>query len=292
MDKVSGGGLDMNTARTIALAGLVLCGAGAATAPATAGDATSSWSGLYIGANLGYGQDTGVVETPMKPDLAGLPPDFPPDEFAAFYAVFESANPFPAAMSPSAKGLTGGGQVGYNWELPSGWVVGLEGDLQASDINGSTTVDVIDPTGFDPIAQLPAYFDSTRTTVAKKLDWDGTVRARAGYLVDPQLMIYATGGVAFGKSRTHFSTLDLAQACDIYVICADTTSDSIRLGWTVGAGIEAMLTPNWSAKAEYLYTDLGKDLFTVQTTAAGIVFDVSAAYHQQIVRVGLNYHFD
>ncbi len=209
-----------------------------------------------------------------------------------FYVVFESSNSFPAAMSPSAKGLTGGGQIGYNWELPSGWVVGVEGDLQASGINGSTTVDVIDPQGFDPIFQVPAYFDSTRTTVSKKLEWDGTLRARAGYLVDPQLMIYATGGVAFGKTSTNFSTLNLVQGCDILTICADSTSDSIRLGWTIGAGIEAMLTPNWSAKAEYLYTDLGKDSFTVPTTAAGIVFDVSAEYHQQIVRVGLNYHFD
>lgn len=283
----------MSIARTIAVTALCLGGAGTfVTTPASAGDATASWSGPYIGASLGYGEDTGVVETPMQPDFAGLPPDFPPDEFAAFYTVFESSNSFPATMSPSARGLTGGGQIGYNWQLPSGWVVGVEGDLQASGVNGSTTVDVIDPEGYDPILQLPAYFDSTRTTVSKKLEWDGTVRARAGYLVDPQLMIYATGGLAFGKSSTNFSTIDLVNPCAIVFICADSSSDSIRLGWTAGMGIEAMLSPNWSAKAEYLYTDLGTDSFTVPTTVGGIVFDVSAEYRQQAVRVGLNYHFD
>lgn len=53
-----------------------------------------------------------------------------------------------------------------------------------------------------------------------------------------------------------------------------------------------MLASNWSAKAEYLYLDLGKRSFDAESTTP-IVFNLSSAeYQEHIVRLGLNYHFD
>jgi outer membrane immunogenic protein len=66
---------------------------------------------------------------------------------------------------------------------------------------------------------------------------------------------------------------------------------SVRDG--AGAGAEAMLTPNWSIKVEYLYVDLGAPALSIPaSTIPGIVFKTSTSFREQIVRVGVNYHFD
>jgi outer membrane immunogenic protein len=65
-----------------------------------------------------------------------------------------------------------------------------------------------------------------------------------------------------------------------------------QLGWTAGAGTEVMLSPNWSAKAEYLYVDLGKQTTDMDPIDGILIFSASTDYHEHIARVGLNYHFN
>ncbi|MDX8497381.1 porin family protein [Mesorhizobium sp. VK4C] len=263
----------MNIAKTLVLTSLAL---GASVfinvGCANAGDATPSWSGAYIGANLGYGWDSGKV---------GLSPSTDVPELQDFLDDIIASDSFPSAISPSAQGVIGGGQAGYNWQLPSGWVVGIEADLQASGISGSKSE-----------ARFPEFFDTTSTSVEKKIDWFGTLRGRAGYLVDPQWLVYATGGLAFGETSLSYSEVDVTASCiPDATICGDHTASGTHAGWAVGAGVETMLAPNWSVKAEYLYVDLGKRSFKAATNTP-IDFNVSAKYHEQTARIGLNYHFD
>jgi outer membrane immunogenic protein len=125
------------------------------------------------------------------------------------------------------------------------------------------------------------------------------------------MLVYATGGLAYGevKSSASYSL----QGC-LVLICAPGTiaslfstgptpaagsTSSTRVGWTAGAGMEWMIDPRWSVKAEYLYYDLGTATYglspstftvlgvfssTVNTTA-------SAKFAGSIARVGLNYRF-
>ena len=66
-----------------------------------------------------------------------------------------------------------------------------------------------------------------------------------------------------------------------------TSSDShIHSGYTIGGGIEYMFAPNWSAKAEYMFTHVESQNYTV----AGINFDSGTAEFSS-VKVGINYHF-
>lgn len=254
---------------------------GVAVRSAAAGDFTPSWTGAYIGANIGYGWDSGDATLAMKPAPDRAPPGFPIGDIQGIIDALNAAGSFPTSLSPSAHGIVGGGQVGYNWQLPSDWVVGIEADLQASGIKGSETERL-----------SPQFFDETSTTVSKKVDWYGTVRARAGYLVNPQWLVYATGGLAYGKTNLGFQVDNLSQGCfPDATICGDSSSSSVRLGWTLGAGVETMLAPRWSVKAEYLYVDLGKKSFDAPTIAP-VDFDVSAKFRQQTVRIGLNYHFN
>jgi outer membrane immunogenic protein len=96
--------------------------------------------------------------------------------------------------------------------------------------------------------------------------WFGTLRARAGYAAN-NILFYGTGGLAYGSVK--LDALGLTE-----------TKSSI--GWTIGAGVEMGLTPNWSAKAEYLYLSLNERARFIGTTNG-----LSAS----LLRFGVNYHF-
>nr|WP_281035114.1 outer membrane beta-barrel protein [Mesorhizobium tamadayense] len=105
-------------------------------------------------------------------------------------------------------------------------------------------------------------------------------------------MIFATGGLAYGKASLGFHVDDVTSGCiPDATICGDSSKSDVRLGWTLGAGVETILAPSWSVKAEYLYVDLGKQTFDAPTTSP-INFKVSAKFHERTVRIGLNYHFE
>jgi outer membrane immunogenic protein len=233
-----------------------------------------TWTGFYIGGNVGYGwgnTSSGVSAASTDPVLAPA------------LAPIIAAGSYPASLSPSAKGVIGGGQIGYNWQLASQGLIGLEADFQGSDIKGSAGQTL-----------SPALFDMTSTSVTKSIDWFGTVRGRAGLLVTPQWLLYATGGFAYGQAKSSFTTTDLTGGCiPAATLCASGASSSVRTGWTAGAGAEAMLTPNWSVKVEYLYVDLGSSAASIPaSTLPAILFSTSTPFREQIARVGLNYHFD
>src|SRR6185312_14587303 len=98
--------------------------------------------------------------------------------------------------------------------------------------------------------------DAISTGVTKSIDWFGTVRGRVGFLVTPQWLLYGTGGLAYGETKSSFTTTDLTGGCvPNGTLCATGASSGVSTGWTAGAGAEAMLAPNWSAKVEYLYVD-------------------------------------
>jgi len=142
-----------------------------------------------------------------------------------------------------------GGTLGYNWQ--SGILVfGIEADYSWANIRGATTA----ACGVPCTTELHAL---------------GTVRGRLGYAAG-QFMPYVTGGYAFGDLHRGFGTA-----------FASATAN----GWTLGAGIEALFSPNWSAKVEYLYVDLGR----TNVPIAGFPTNVDLTAH--LLRVGLNYKF-
>nr|AHZ55733.1 L7/L12-TOmp31 fusion protein [synthetic construct] len=112
-----------------------------------------------------------------------------------------------------------------------------------------------------------------------KVEWFGTVRARLGYTATERLMVYGTGGLAYGKVKSAFNLGDDASALH-------TWSDKTKAGWTLGAGAEYAINNNWTLKSEYLYTDLGKrNLVDVDNS----FLESKVNFHT--VRVGLNYKF-
>jgi outer membrane immunogenic protein len=230
-------------------------------APAMAGPVTN-WSGFYVGGNVGYGWGDGNT------DFSFLPTPL----------EFQVNN---ASLRAPSSGVTGGAQVGYNWQVGS-VVTGLEADIQGSGIKGSARA-----TSIDSNTGLPDRFGSFLSS-EPKLSWFGTVRGRLGVTVTPDLLLYGTAGLAYGEvdaSATWFSSVfDQAPA----------SVRKTKVGWTAGAGAEWMFARNWSAKLEYLYVDLGGESVIGEFTPVSPLFKVGYTWHTQenIVRAGLNYHFN
>jgi len=233
-----------------------------------------SWTGFYAGANVGYGWDQRDV------GLALGTTD--PATFGGFIDALAASGSVPQSLSPSARGAIGGLQIGYNWQVGSIWLFGLEADIQASGIKGSETR-----------TQFPQFFDPTTSGVEKKLDWFGTLRIRFGVLATPSLLFYATGGLAYGKTEISFNTADAFGCIPNGTLCANGTSSGVKVGWTVGGGIEALMWNNWTLKAEYLYLDLGSRSVDIPAfTIPAIVYTPSTDFREHVVRVGVNYHFN
>jgi outer membrane immunogenic protein len=173
-------------------------------------------------------------------------------------------NRFPPGTfwSPSEAGFTIGGQLGYNWQAGN-IVYGLEGDLNWVNAKTSATLQ-----GFGPVI------------ATTELDWFATVRGRIGVAFSPTL-VYVTGGLALGHFKDAWGS--------VFRPFPEYSSDETRAGWTVGGGIEHMLTPNWTAKIEGLYADFG-DAIAIGNTPANIGSYRSRFTHSvAIIRGGLNW---
>jgi outer membrane immunogenic protein len=258
-----------------------------------------SWSGWYIGLNAGSTWGGDPVSTSASNSQHCAPPS------CGLALAFANASIEGATGEFSAKaGFIGGGQFGYNWQLANRWIAGFEADFQGlvTDAGGrASRYSSADVSGF------AGHSVGTDLSVTKRIDFLGTVRGRLGYLVEPRLLVFGTGGFAFGHAKSSLSISQNLIGTGLGNLEASfgTTSSVSRMlgGWTLGGGFEWMLAPNWSAKVEYLYYDLGT------VTASGqladrivspsppqtyyFVNDVQSTtrFNGNIVRVGLNHRF-
>ncbi len=167
------------------------------------------------------------------------------------------------SLRGNASGFIGGVQAGYNWQFDQ-TVVGIETDIQGSGVKSDFDVSV--PGG-------------TLVNLGTKVSWFGTTRVRLGYTPVDRFLVYATGGVAYGKVKTYANSY----------LESSSQSDT-KVGYTVGAGAEYAITNNVTLKTEYLYTDLGKlKLDYVDLDRSWRIGEAKSQFHT--VRVGLNYKF-
>jgi len=216
------------------------------------------WNGFYAGVNLGYGSTSGPVTNNTFDATPGAGP-----------IAFSTAN-------IAAAGVIGGGQVGYNFRLSPNWLAGLEADFQGSSQKVTSL-----------ITQANGDFQS----VIVKPDYFGTVRGRLGYITPGSTLLYATGGLAYGDVK-----MSIAHNLSNYsggVTVNAASFSQVKTGWAAGGGFETPLWGSWTAKAEYLYTSLGKvsgSIPIVNGAPFGTQTGV-AAVRDNIVRGGVNYHF-
>jgi outer membrane immunogenic protein len=230
----------------------------AAAPPAGSG----SWTGLYVGANLGL--SIGQSPTVRRSQFVGDP------------------NVLSDTFNQSPFGAVGGAQLGYNWQFAPNWVAGLEADLQGS---GQAASDCV------YLCSLPAAGFNRNLTIEQRLDWFGTARARFGWTNGPAL-IYATGGLAYGHVTTDaaFSDFNFGTPAS-----GSAHIETMKVGWTAGFGAEMQIVGNWTGKLEYLYVDLGNvsngGFTAVFTPIESQITQFNGDFHDHIVRFGVNYKF-
>ncbi len=177
------------------------------------------WSGVYIGAGLGY--------------LGGKSKNSFTDNTGALGG---------ATTKPDGGMI--GGYAGYNWQMPdSPLVLGIEGDFYGVNAKDSSVL-------------------NATTNVRQNIKSTWAVKGRAGWALG-NFMPYISGGYTGASVKSSVNG----------PLQTNVVSDTSTLhGWTVGAGVEMMVTPNWVLRADYAYKDLGKKS-TLQ--GDGINFDPS-----------------
>ena len=209
-------------------------------------------------------------------------------------------------------GVIGGGQIGYNWQSGR-WLFGLETDFQGANQSGSASavcpgsVTSLNSAcakghlGDSPQGDITAF--PVTSGLSEKLDWFGTVRGRIGPTITPTLLAYVTGGLAYGNVSTTESVSGAnipgpqgINGAHAVSFASSTSSSTLKTGWTVGVGLEGVISGNWTAKLEYLYIDLGNvsgSFATPLIAPSGALAGSSYSSHitDNILRAGINYRF-
>jgi outer membrane immunogenic protein len=187
----------------------------------------------------------------------------------------------PSSVSSTKSGFTGGVQVGYNWQARCS-LFGFEADWSWAGLKRDK---------FNTDGQPGLALD--QLNVSTELKWYGTLRTRAGVVVD-NLLIYVTGGLAYARIDHTAALTDFLGAPGFVT---ETFSDSrTRWGWTAGVGTEWAMWGNWSLKSEALYVRLAERDSTFNSgfavlngNPAGKSFDYQDSLW--ITRIGINYRF-
>jgi outer membrane immunogenic protein len=252
-----------------------------------------TWTGLYAGLNAGYTWSNSNTVNTATADLFGNP-DLPGGPAFGVASAALATRSVPAKID----GFIGGGQIGYIWQLTNSWVVGLEADIQGIAASNGSTLEFSQAT----VADFPGNPIDQNLSSRRRLDYLGTVRGRVGFTITPTFLVYGTGGLAYGQTKSSTSSTQIVEsdpALPNHYSSFGSFSNS-RVGWTAGGGAEWLFAPNWSVKAEYLYYDLGSVTYGLSPlqnfNSAGTLFTSGAPVSRtrftgNIVRAGLNYHF-
>lgn len=186
-------------------------------------------------------------------------------------------------------GALAGVQAGYNYLLPSNFIIGTEADFEWSGLQDASNAN-----GREYAVSSLALTSQNNTNFRNRLEWYGTARARLGFNYG-RLMPYITGGFAYGLST--LSEINYFGPTPTFYF-SNPQHSFLRAGYNIGAGLEFIMFNNLSTKFEYLYTDLGQthqkyNEYLYTYSFPGINFRErwrDLDFHQ--VRVGLNYHFN
>jgi outer membrane immunogenic protein len=222
----------------------------------SAAQAQTSWSGFYLGANVG------AAWTDIDASFANVPGP-----------VVGGGD---GTYSLDGTGFIGGLHAGFNWQSQQ-LVLGLEGDISWLGANGESAAVTISPVLF------PGFSE----TLSAETNWIAMLRARIGWAFTPSLMAYLTGGFAWGDVDVGYTAALTGAGASTF----SASDSSTNTGWTIGGGLEWALTRNWLVRAEYLYVDLGSTTLTTPANATSGATSTRFEHNADILRAGISYKF-
>jgi outer membrane immunogenic protein len=254
--------------------------------------ALPSWTGFYAGINGGGA----FMSDPSLSYVDG---------------AINAITPINVSGSGSANGVAGF-HAGYNYQMPSNWLIGIEGDWDWTNLKSSAAPGIICSNLFGMRAQCGGISNLTDNAFLEtKVNWLASVRGRLGY-ASSQWLLYGTGGVAFadvGYTGNINCTGIPGTLCPGGAQALRSSGSETRVGFVVGAGAEFKPTKNWVLGAEYLFYRFDGDATstggytTVATGAPAPFYECSVAgqncgrftygsFDVQTVRARLSYQFD
>lgn len=288
--------------------------------------AFGSFFGAYGGLNVGFGWGmSNGVSTTSLPLYDRINPIFSAQPTTTILMpAIEGVSAFSntGAATATQSGTQGGLQVGFNWAVMNSFLAGVETDIQGSTMFGSSSY-FGHPSiqrqnlSFTCAICSPTFYNYTFNyagggNISAGTNWLGTARGRVGFLPVSSLLIYVTGGLAYGSVYASTGN-NLVQSVDIYQsnggaftpfgsyaetsVGGDGRYSSVRMGYSSGAGVEWLFAGNWGLKAEAIYYNLGTSSFAA--TPIGITGSTvvnrpitKVTYDGIIGRAGVNYHFN
>jgi outer membrane immunogenic protein len=247
-----------------------------------------SWSGIYVGINGGFAWGNSSV-------------GYTPNDPAALAGTCGGGGTPKGQCIPSGDfkrdGPLAGGQIGFNWQVNSHWLIGAEADYQWSHLDGT----VNSPFRLGGVG-------NTNMVANQTVESFGTVRARAGVVLLNSLVLYGTGGLAVGQVNQTLNVPAVAAgaltsggfsySCTVGASCFAGSSTKTLWGWSGGAGAEYAITTNLTFKTEILYVHLEAPKATATATAVAVAGATPASFtaafspvYFAVVRGGLNYRF-
>lgn len=242
----------------------------------------ADWSGLYVGANAGYG--FGKFSYNEKESYADTGPGFP------LTGVITTAGHQPSS------GFLGGGTLGYNFFCPDNFFLGAETDFDWSGVKSGYGLPDGIPLPPSPI--LPRPPGSLPIIVRTTIQYLSTARARIGYSPIENFYIYGTGGAVLGDLKPNLTAnIPSLSPFGGTPFLSQTSRELVwHFGWTAGGGIGYRISDKLSINTEYLYTDLGKTNLLNRHVVSDIPFahytadfKVTAITTANIVRVSVDY---
>lgn len=243
-----------------------------APAPLSSDPWSGPWAGVYGGWD--FGAPSGAFNIVGGDFVNDLPPAITtPVEGSGRGAI-------------SASGGLVGIQGGWNLRLTSDVVVGVEADAAYGGLRGGRTASGI----------IPGYEAPYSVSQHYSIDWQGALRARAGYLVQPSTLLFVEAGPALSRVRYGGSFGDYVPIAN-YSEYEAASGSAVKLGLTLGGGVEYMFSPNLSLRAEYLYTRFPSVNMTgtsnplIPNPVPATVAHSSGALNENSFRLGVNYYF-
>jgi len=227
--------------------------------------ADSRWGGLHAGAEIGWLWQSATWRT-----LSYNDPPVP--------AVAETAT-VPLNSGAARAGLF----AGYDTRLGERWVAGIEADLGFAGANHTTR----GVPGTNSPAQLAASADAARVM----REWDASLRLRLGLLLRPDLLVYASGGLALERQGSRLDCKTAYGGCIGQPAEREEKHARTLAGWTAGVGAELALTEGWFARAEYRYSAVPVMRHRFFADSAASVVDTAVARHNHRIGVGLGYRW-
>lgn len=248
-----------------------------------------SWTGFYLGAYAGGAWGRSHANTTVDCSATTIPPAYLCESGVPLSAPNASAVSAAGTGTITASGFTGGVEAGYNVQADR-FVYGLETDFGAMHLRGARQGN-----GTYPAFLVVGAGDPFAVRSSFSTDWLFTMRGRVGWTATPNVLAYATGGLAVTRLGVSNSFADFVFG--FAPGSESASSAATKAGFAVGGGLEWMVNPHWTVKAEYLFVDFGKAATTGFIANPAIApgyaqgLSTSSDLSASIARAGVNYKF-